>query len=87
MHLECGLEYRTEGHESPVVQIGESVEVSWHDGGSWHQNLRDSDGLKPQPRKHADIADIAEAPDRVKEIYEIVLPHYQRLHAERLRVV
>jgi len=55
--------------------------VSWWDGGSFHENLRESDGLKPQPRKYIDIS---EAPDRVKEIYEMVLPHYQHLHAHRL---
>jgi hypothetical protein len=43
--------------------------------------LRDSDGLKAQPRRYIDIS---EAPDRVKEIYDIVLPHYQHLYAHRL---
>ncbi len=61
---------------------GTRDEVSWYDGGSWHQNLRDSDGLKPQPRRYIDIS---EAPERVKEIHEIVLPHYERLHAHRLK--
>ena len=61
---------------------GAREEVSWYDGGSWHANLRNSDGLKPQPRSYIDISD---APDRVKEIYEIVLPHYQHLHRHRLR--
>ncbi len=51
---------------------GSREEVSWYDGGSWHQNLRSSDGLKPQSRQYIDIA---QAPDRVKEIYDIVLPH------------
>jgi hypothetical protein len=37
--------------------------------------------LKAQPRQYIDIT---EAPDRVKEIYEIVLPHYEHLHAHRL---
>ena len=60
---------------------GARDEVSWYDGGSWHGNLRDSDGLRAQPRQYIDIS---EAPDRVKEIYEIVLPHYERLHAHRL---
>lgn len=60
---------------------GDRDEVSWYDGGSWHENLRDSDGLKPQPRKYIDIE---QAPDRVKEIYEIVLPHYEHLYAHRL---
>ena len=60
---------------------GERREVSWYDGGSWHANLRDSDGLKPQPRQYLDIAD---APARVREIYAAVLPHYRHLHAHRL---
>ena len=63
---------------------GERDEVSWYDGGSWHANLRGSDGLKPQPRNYIDIS---EAPDRVKEIYETVLPHYRHLHAHRLAAV
>ncbi len=60
---------------------GARDEVSWYDGGSWHANLRDSDGLKAQPRQYIDIS---EAPDRVKEIYDTVLPHYQHLHRHRL---
>ncbi len=61
---------------------GDRSEVSWYDGGSWHSNLRNSDGLKPQPRKYIDIS---EAPDRVKEIYEIVLPHFDAVHRHRLQ--
>lgn len=60
---------------------GQRAEVSWYDGGSWHQNLADSDGLKPQPRRYIDIS---EAPDRVKEIYEAVLPSYEYLYGHRL---
>ena len=60
---------------------GDRDEVSWYDGGSWHANLRDSDGLKAQPRQYIDITD---APDRVRDIYEVVLPHYEHLHAHRL---
>jgi len=63
---------------------GKRDEVSWYDGGSWHANLRDSDGLKPQSRSYLDIS---EAPERVKEIYDIVLPHYQHLHRHRLDAV
>lgn len=62
---------------------GARDEVSWYDGGSWHENLRNSDGLKPQMRQYIDIS---EAPDRVKEIYAIALPHYKRLRAHRLTV-
>ncbi len=60
---------------------GERQEVSWYDGGSWHANLRDSDGLKPQPRRYIDISD---APERVQEIYQEVLPHYEHLYRHRL---
>ena len=60
---------------------GKRDEVSWYDAGSWHQNLADSDGLKAQPRRYIDIS---EAPDRVKQIYEQVLPHYEHLHQHRL---
>ncbi len=60
---------------------GSRDEVSWYDGGSWHANLKDSDGLKPQPRTYIDIS---EAPDRVREIYETVLPHYEHLYGHRL---
>ncbi|MCP4981893.1 MAG: sulfotransferase family protein [Gammaproteobacteria bacterium] len=60
---------------------GKRDEVSWYDGGSWHANLANSDGLKAQTRQYIDIS---EAPDRVKEIYHTVLPHYEHLHAHRL---
>lgn len=60
---------------------GDRDQVSWYDGGSWHANLRNSDGLKAQPRRYVEISD---APDRVKEIYDIVLPHYAHMHACRL---
>lgn len=60
---------------------GHREEVSWYDGGSWHGNLRESNGLKPQPRTHIDISN---APDRVKEICQICLPHYRHLYRNRL---
>jgi len=61
---------------------GAREEVSWWDGGSFHQNLRDSDGLKPQPR--SGYIDIEEAPDRVREAYDRMRPHYAHLHSHRL---
>ena len=61
---------------------GPRDEVSWWDGGSFHANLRDSDGLKPQKRKYVEIDFL---PDRVKAVYERVLPHYNHLYAHRLR--
>ena len=61
---------------------GARDEVSWWDGGSFHANLRNSDGLKPQKRKYLEMDSL---PDRVKEVYERALPHYEHLHANRLR--
>ena len=60
---------------------GARDEVSWWDGGSFHANLRNSDGLKPQKRKYIEIN---QAPDRVKQIYELMLPHYQHMFAYKL---
>ena len=67
--------------ESLSWEPGERREVSWYDGGSWHDNLKNSDGLKPQPRRYIDIN---EAPDPVKRLYDICLPHYEYLHQYRL---
>jgi len=65
-------------------EAGSREEVSWYDGGSWHGNLRNSTGLEAQPRQYIDIDS---APDRVKEIYEACLPHYEHLHQYRLTAV
>ena len=61
---------------------GARDEVSWWDGGSFHENLRGSDGLKAQPKTSIDIS---EAPDRVKAVVDEVLPHYEHLYAHRIR--
>ncbi len=62
---------------------GERSEVLWYDkDGVWHQALKNSDGLKPQPRKPADIA---KTPDWVQQMYEDFLPHYRHLYAQRLQ--
>ena len=62
---------------------GARDEVSWWDGGSFHENLRSSDGLKPQPQTSINVA---EAPPRVQAVVEQLLPHYQHLRAHRLGV-
>lgn len=62
---------------------GARSEVSWYDKGSWHDTLRNSDGLKPQAVKSYDITT---TPDWVQEMYEVFLPHYEHLHAHRLRL-
>ncbi|MGI9499155.1 MAG: sulfotransferase family protein [Geminicoccaceae bacterium] len=61
---------------------GARDEVSWWDGGAFHANLRNSDGLKPQKRTYIDIE---RAPDRVKAVYENVRPHYAYMHRHRLQ--
>ena len=69
--------------ESLSWEPGPRDEVSWWDGGSFHENLRNSDGLKAQARTSIDISD---APQRVQDVYAELLPHYEHLHAHRLRV-
>ena len=63
-------------------QPGARDEVSWWDGGAFHRTLRDSDGLKPQPRRQIDHDS---APDSVKRLCELALPHYEHMHRHRLR--
>ncbi|NND81822.1 MAG: sulfotransferase family protein [Gammaproteobacteria bacterium] len=60
---------------------GARDEVSWWDGGSFHENLRNSDGLKPQSRPPVDPQQL---PDYVKRVYDLVMPHYEHLYAHRL---
>lgn len=55
---------------------------SWWDGGSFHENLKNSTGLRPQKRKYVEMS---EAPPRVRQVHRRMKPHYDRLHAQRLR--
>ncbi|MGI9464071.1 MAG: hypothetical protein ACR2OM_09030, partial [Aestuariivirgaceae bacterium] len=57
--------------------------VLWYDGDDsiWHETLKNSDGLKPQPRKTADITGL---PGPLQDLYHAFLPHYQHLHRHRL---
>lgn len=64
-------------------QPGTRDEVSWWDGGAFHANLRDSDGLKPQ--KRTGYVELSKAPDRVRQVYEKMMPHYEHLHRHRIR--
>ena len=54
---------------------------SWWDGGSFHQNLRDSTGFSPQPRRYVELAD---ASDRVRQVHRRMKPHYEKLRAHRI---
>ena len=62
---------------------GPRDEVSWWDGGSFHARLRDSDGLKPQPHTYASLD---EAPARVRQVYEIIQPHYEAMRKHRIGI-
>ncbi len=63
---------------------GSRSEVLWYDSDDsiWHESLKNSDGLKTQP--HRPVV-IAELPSRLQDLYQDFLPHYQHLHAHRLR--
>lgn len=63
---------------------GARDEVLWYDGNDdiWHASLRDSDGLKPIPRKHVDPASLpshlSNQYDAFKEHYDTLYPHRQK---------
>ncbi|KNG94879.1 hypothetical protein [Pseudaestuariivita atlantica] len=58
-------------------------QYSWWDGGSFHQNLKASTGLTPQKRRYVELDD---APERVRQVVRRMRPHYDHLHAHRLKV-
>ena len=64
---------------------GSRNEVLWYDSDDniWHETLKNSDGLKPQPRKSADVSEL---PPELQDLYRDFLPHYHHLHAFRLQV-
>ncbi|SLN72080.1 hypothetical protein ROA7450_03982 [Roseovarius albus] len=63
---------------------GARDDVLWYDGNDeiWHASLRDSDGLKPIPRKHVDPANL---PPSLSGHFEKFMGHFGVLHAHRLR--
>ncbi|MEL7163905.1 MAG: sulfotransferase family protein [Pseudomonadota bacterium] len=61
---------------------GDPAAHSWWDGGSFHANLALSTGLTPQTRRYVELAD---APARVKQVHRRMKPHYDHLHAHRLK--
>ena len=60
---------------------GDPSARSWWDGGSFHANLASSAGLLSQPRNYVEIDD---APDRVRQVYRRMKPHYDHLYGHRL---
>ncbi|MCP4874697.1 MAG: sulfotransferase family protein [Gammaproteobacteria bacterium] len=63
---------------------GSRSEVLWYDGDDsiWHESLKNSNGLKAQPRK---TIEVEELPRKLQALYDEFLPHYQHLHRFRLR--
>ena len=63
---------------------GSRSEVLWYDGDDsiWHESLKNSDGLKPQPGRPANPDAL---PSRLRRLYEDFLLHYRHLHGFRLR--
>ena len=63
---------------------GSRSEVLWYDGNDsvWHESLKNSDGLKAQPRKTIEVDQL---PHKLQALYHDFLPHYRHLHDYRLR--
>ena len=62
---------------------GDPSAHSWWDGGSFHANLANSTGLKPQKRKYVEMDNL---PDRVQQVHRRMKPHYDHMYQYRLRV-
>lgn len=65
-------------------EAGERKEVSWYGEGTgpWHDNLRESTGIKPQKSKYPPIEENAD----LMNIYQTCAPHYEALCAQKLSV-
>lgn len=63
-------------------QPGAATEdYSWWDGGSFHENLKQSTGLTAQKRRYVELHDL---PERVRQVHRRMQPHYDRLYAHRI---
>ena len=62
---------------------GDRSDVLWYDNDDsiWHETLRNSDGLKPQPCKSISLDDL---PPEMQKLYAQFQPHYQHLYQYRL---
>ena len=62
---------------------GRRSEILWYDGDDsiWHETLKNSDGLRAQPRKSIEVNEL---PTRLQALYRDFLPHYRHLHSHRL---
>lgn len=63
---------------------GSRSEVLWYDNNEdiWHASLRDSDGLRPMPRKFVEPRSL---PDNLSKHYDMFLENYSALYPHRLR--
>jgi hypothetical protein len=59
---------------------GDRKQYSWYDSGSWHGNLEQSTGLKPQKRDYVAI----DHDPRIFEIYQQCLPHYEAMKRHKI---
>ena len=62
---------------------GDPSAHSWWDGGSFHTNLAQSTELVTQPRHYMALEKL---PERVRQVHRRMKPHYDRLHAHRVRL-
>lgn len=64
---------------------GDRSDVLWYDGDDsvWHESLKNSDGLKAQPRKEVDIDAL---PNELRRQYEIFMPIYEEMRLYRIGV-
>lgn len=65
-------------------EAGERKEVAWYGEGTgpWHDNLRQSTGIKPPKTKYPPLEEDA----RLMKIYEECLPDYEAIQVHRLAI-
>ena len=63
---------------------GSRTEVLWYDNNEeiWHASLRDSDGLRPMPRKFVEPGNL---PDNLSKYHGMFFANYSALYPYRLR--
>ena len=69
--------------EALTWEPGSRSEVLWYDGDDsiWHETLKNSDGLKPQPNSPTDVTQLSR---HLRELHDAFLPHYRHLHQHRI---
>ena len=62
-------------------QPGERKRAYWYDGGSWHENLKQSTSIKPQKSKYPPI----EENPKLMAMLDVCLPHFEHIVAHALK--